>query len=111
LLGHCERVAARLRKEGVSACGVTLKLRLPDFSLRTRSRAGMTATQLAPRLFEAARLLLDAQPDGMAYRLLGVAATDLAPAGVDEGDLVGGDCDREPARQIWPCGRAARAGL
>src|SRR5271166_138216 len=36
LLIHCDRVAARLRKEGLSACGVTLKLRLPDFSLRTR---------------------------------------------------------------------------
>jgi DNA polymerase-4 len=100
LLGHCERVAARLRKEGLSASGVTLKLRLPDFSLRTRSRAGMNATQLAPRLFEAARPLLGDQPDGVAYRLLGVAATDLAPArGADEGDLVGGDSDREKFRE------------
>ena len=90
LLVHCDRVAARLRKEGLSARGVTLKLRLPDFSLRTRSRAGMKATQLAPRLFEAARPLLDVQPDGMAYRLLGIAATELAPAqGADEDDLVG----------------------
>ena len=38
LLGQCDRVAARLRREGLSATGVTLKLRLPDFSLRTRSR-------------------------------------------------------------------------
>jgi hypothetical protein len=80
LLAHCDRVAARLRKEGVSARGVTLKLRLPDFSLRTRSRAGIKATQIAPRLFDAAGPLLDAQPDGAAYRLLGVAATELAPA-------------------------------
>jgi DNA polymerase IV len=100
LLVHCDRVAARLRKEGLSACGVTLKLRLPDFSLRTRSRAGIKATQLAPRLFDAARLLLDAQPDGMAYRLLGIAATELAPAsGADEGDLVGGDSDRDKDRE------------
>ncbi len=98
LLAHCDRVAARLRKEGLSACGVTLKLRLPDFSLRTRSRGGIKATQLAPRLFDAARPLLDAQPDGMAYRLLGVAATELAPAeGADEDDLVGGD--REKSRE------------
>ena len=46
LLVHCDRLAGRLRKEGLSARGVTLKLRLPDFSLRTRSRAGMKATQL-----------------------------------------------------------------
>jgi DNA polymerase-4 len=100
LLVHCDRVAARLRKEGVSACGVTLKLRLPDFSLRTRCRTGIKATQLAPRLFDAARPLLDAQPDGMAYRLLGIAATELRPAlDADEDDLIGGDSDREKDRE------------
>ena len=100
LLVHCDRVAARLRKEGLSASGVTLKLRLPDFSLRTRSRAGMKATQLAPRLFEAARPLLDAQPDRTAYRLLGIAATELAPfERADEYDLVGGDGNRERFRE------------
>ena len=100
LLVHCDRVAARLRKEGLSASGVTLKLRLPDFSLRTRSRTGMKATQLAPRLFEAARPLLDAQPDRTAYRLLGIAATELAPfEPADEDDLVGGDGDRERFRE------------
>jgi DNA polymerase IV len=100
LLAHCDCVAARLRKEGLSARGVTLKLRLPDFSLRTRSRAGFKATQLAPRLFEAARPLLNAQPDGAAYRLLGIAATDLAPAqGADEDDLITGDGGREKSRE------------
>ena len=84
LLAHCDRVAARLRKEGLSAGGVTLKLRLPDFSLRTRSRAGMKPTQLAPRLFAAVRTLLDAQPDQAAYRLIGIAATELAPAERDQ---------------------------
>jgi DNA polymerase-4 len=100
LLLHCDRVAARLRKGGLSARGVTLKLRLPDFSLRTRSRAGIKATQLAPRLFEAARPMLDAQPKGMAYRLLGIAATELAPAlRADEADLIGRDGDREKDRE------------
>ena len=100
LLAHCDRVAARLRKEGLSARGVTLKLRLPDFSLRTRSRVGVKATQLAPRLFEAARPLLNAEPDGAAYRLLGIAATELAPAqGADEDDLIAGDGGREKSRE------------
>jgi DNA polymerase-4 len=100
LLVHCDRVAARLRKEGLSARGVTLKLRLPDFSLRTRSHTGIKATQLAPRLFEAARPLLDAQPDGMAYRLLGIGVTELAPArSADEDDLVGSDGNRERFRE------------
>jgi DNA polymerase IV len=98
LLVHCDRVAARLRKEGLSARGVTLKLRLPDFSLRTRSRAGLKATQLAPRLFAAARPLLDAQPDEAAYRLLGIAATDLGPAEAAD-DLIAPDGGREKIRE------------
>ena len=100
LLTHCERIAARLRKEGLSAGGVTLKLRLPDFSLRSRSRAGLKPTQLAPRLFAAAQALLDAQPDRVAYRLIGVAATELAPTALaDEDDLIDGDGGRERSRE------------
>ena len=100
LLAQCDRVATRLRREALAACGVTLKLRLADFSLRTRSRSGLRATQLAPRLFAAARPLLDAQPDGVAYRLLGVAATELGPAeGADEDDMFVRDSGREKTRE------------
>ena len=60
----------------------------------------MKATQLAPRLFEAARPLLDAQPDRAAYRLLGIAATELGPVErADEDDLLSGDHDRERFRE------------
>ena len=53
LLAHCERVAARLRKADLAAGAVTLKLRTPDFKLRTRTRSGFAPTQMAPRLFAA----------------------------------------------------------
>jgi DNA polymerase-4 len=100
LLGHCDRVAGRLRRAGLAAAGVTLKLRLPDFSLRTRSRAGLRPTQLAPRLFAAARALLEAQPRGAAYRLIGIAATDLEPASTaDDADLLDVDAGREKLRE------------
>ena len=39
LLGLCEKVARRLKGADLAAGGVTLKLRLPDFKLRTRARA------------------------------------------------------------------------
>ncbi len=65
LLGLCEKVARRLKAAELATGGVTLKLRLPDFKLRTRARA-LPPTQLAPRLFEAARALLAAQPAGRA---------------------------------------------
>ncbi len=100
LLAHCDRVAGRLRKAELAAGGVTLKLRLPDFSLRTRSRTGLRPTQLAPRLFAAARALLEAQPVGAAYRLIGIAATDLGPASeADEAGLLDDDTGREKSRE------------
>ena len=100
LLAHCERVAARLRKADLAAGGVTLKLRTPDFKLHTRSRSGIAPTQMAPRLFAAARALLEAQEEGTAYRLIGVGAGDLKPAReADEADLIEGDRGREKARE------------
>ncbi|MFZ0207107.1 MAG: hypothetical protein WAL59_13515 [Roseiarcus sp.] len=100
LLGLCERVAERLKRAGLAAAGVTLKLRTPDFKLRTRSRSGLTPTQLAPRLFGTARALLEAQPAGARYRLIGVAAADLKPgADADDVDLIEGDRRREKARE------------
>jgi len=100
LLSHCDRVAARLRKSGLAAGAVTLKLRTPDFRLHSRSRSGLDSTQMAPRLFAVARALLEAEPVGQAYRLIGVAAGDLAPAAEADGaDLLEGDRSREKARE------------
>ena len=99
LLGLCEKVARRLAQAGLATAGVTLKLRLPDFKLRTRARP-LPATQLAPRLFEAARAMLAAQPKGERYRLIGVGASDLRPgAEADAADLVEGDRAREKSRE------------
>ena len=99
LLGLCEKVARRLRQAELATAGVTLKLRLPDFKQRTRARA-LPATQLAPRLFEAARGLLAMQPQGERYRLIGIGASDLRPgAEADAADLVEGDRVREKSRE------------
>ena len=100
LLRLCERVALRLKREGLAARSVTLKLRLPDFKLRTRARSGAAPTQLASRLFAAARDLLAREADGAAFRLIGVAAADFAPAEeADRGDLIDKDVGKEKARE------------
>ena len=102
LLRHCERVAKRLKRAGLVAGGVTLKLRLPDFTLRTRARSGLKATDLAPRLFVVARRLLALEPSGVSYRLIGVAATNLrlADEAVAPADLLSAEQDaREGARE------------
>ncbi len=99
LLGLCEKVARRLVQAELATGGATLKLRLPDFKLRTRARRFPT-TQLAPRLFDAARAMLAEQPRGERYRLIGVGATDLRPgAEADAADLVEGDRAKEKARE------------
>jgi DNA polymerase IV len=99
LLGLCEKVARRLRHSELAAGGVTLKLRLPDFKLRTRALS-LPPTQLAPRLFEAARALLAEQPAGQHYRLIGVGTSDLRPGSeADAADLVEGDRTKEKARE------------
>jgi DNA polymerase-4 len=99
LLGLCEKLARRLKQAEFATGGVTLKLRLPDFKLRTRARA-LPPTQLAPRLFEAARGLLAAQPASERYRLIGVGASDLRPASeADAADLLGANRAREKARE------------
>jgi DNA polymerase-4 len=90
ILWHlCEKVARRLKRAGLAGRSITLKLKDSSFRLRTRSRSGLPPTQLARRLFAPARMLLRNECDGSAFRLIGVAASDLCDAGeADNGDLV-----------------------
>jgi DNA polymerase-4 len=100
LLVLSEKLARRLKGAGLSAGGVTLKLRTPDFRLRTRTRSGLPPTQLAMRLFQAGRALLSQQPQSDVYRLIGIGAADLQPGEeADRFDLAEGDRAREKARE------------
>ena len=99
LLGLCERVARRLKGEGLAAKSVTLKLRAGDFKLRTRSRSGQRPTQLATRLFAVSRELLSSEATGGAFRLIGVAAGDFSPGELaDQSDLAE-DLAKDRARE------------
>jgi DNA polymerase-4 len=84
-----ERVSARLKLKELSGTTVTLKLKSNDFKIRTRARSLETPTQLAARIFEAARGLLKKEADGTRYRLLGVGVSALGEAAdADPNDLV-----------------------
>ncbi|MFP4044391.1 MAG: DNA polymerase IV [Rhodosalinus sp.] len=98
-----EKVADRAKAKGLAGRVVTLKLKQADFRLVTRRQALRDATQLADRLYRAARQLFDAVPAGRAYRLLGVGLSDLCPEAQAErsGDLL----DPQAARR----GQAERA--
>jgi DNA polymerase-4 len=86
----CEKVAKRLKAADLAGQSVTLKLKSNEFKLRTRSRSGLPATQLASLLFGNADALLKPELDGTRYRLIGIGAGDLVDAaGADRGDLTG----------------------
>jgi DNA polymerase-4 len=94
-----EKVSGRLKRAGLAGQSITLKLKDRSFRLRTRTRSGLPATQLASRLFEPAREMLRENADGTAYRLIGIGAGDLCDAaGADRGDLA--DTQVAEARKI-----------
>jgi DNA polymerase-4 len=91
LWGVTEDVSARLKSKELAGATVTLKLKTADFKIRTRARSLQSPTQLAHRIFAAARGLLEHEADGTRYRLLGVGLSALADADeADPADLVDG---------------------
>ncbi len=76
-----ETLARRLRKAGLAAGGVTLKLKTARFRTVTRSRRLPTATRSADRMFRVAEPLLAREANGRAFRLIGIGAYDLVADG------------------------------
>jgi DNA polymerase-4 len=95
-----EKLARRLREAGLAACGVTLKLKAADFSIRTRAQRLPSPTRLPDSLFATARALLAREANGTRYRLIGLGTHALASlADADPVDLADPDSLRRPARQ------------
>lgn len=90
-----ERVAGRLRMEGLAGPTVRLKIRWPDFTTLTRQVQLAQPTDHGGEIFAAARELLDGvwRP-GQPVRLIGVAVAGLGPA-VRQLSLFEGDWERE----------------
>lgn len=91
LLRLTERTSSRLRKAGVAAGTVQVKIRQADFQTFTRQKRLRPPGNGTDEIFELARELLRAwladNPDAR-IRLLGVGGNNLAPAG--QGDLFTG---------------------
>ena len=89
ILSLSHRVAARLRADGYRARTVTLKLRLPSFATLTRSLTIQPPTDLGAEIFRIAGDLFRRLPEGRRrFRLIGVSATGLVPAGAEQVALV-----------------------
>jgi DNA polymerase-4 len=91
LWSQAEEVSARLKGKALSGATITLKLKTADFRIRTRTRSLGSPTQLAGKIFAAARGLLERETDGTKFRLLGVGASALTTAEeADPADFVDG---------------------
>jgi DNA polymerase-4 len=91
LWSQTEEVSARLKAKELAGSTVTLKLKTADFRIRTRARSLESPTQLARRIFAAARGLLERETDGTRFRLLGVGVSSIVNADeADPADLVDG---------------------
>lgn len=79
LLGLCDEVAGSLRRRGLLAGSLQLKLRTPDFATHTRARRINPASQDGRTLFALARELLRTwrRARREPLRLLGVGASQL----------------------------------
>jgi DNA polymerase IV len=80
VLPLCERVAERLRRNGLAGGTVVLKLKTADFQTITRNRRIGAPTQKADVLASIASHLIRAEADGRLFRLIGVGVSDLATA-------------------------------
>jgi DNA polymerase-4 len=86
---EAEKVSTRLKEGALAGSTVTLKLKTADFKIRTRARSLGAATQLAGKIFAAARSLLERETDGTKFRLLGVGIGALTTADqADPSDFV-----------------------
>jgi DNA polymerase-4 len=80
LLHHAEDVARQLRKLGLKARTITLKVKHADFQQATRSRTLPRPVQAAEAILAQAEALLQAYPLKSRLRLIGVGASHFVPA-------------------------------
>ena len=72
-----QKVSRRAKSQGHGGHTVTLKLKTPNFKLRSRAVTLEDATQLAHRMFDAAKPLLRKEATGTKFRLIGITLNHL----------------------------------
>ena len=93
-------MAWRLRRAGIEAGTLTLKIRYPDFKTITRAESFDPPTALFAELWDVAERLFETHvgSNRKAIRLLGATTSNLRPAGTGQGMLFSqGDHERHAA--------------
>ena len=107
----CERVARRLKRAGLSAQGVTLKLKDAEFKVLTRSRRLHAPTRRAEALFDAVLPSLAREAKGRRFRLIGIGARDfVAEDAAEAPDLFGEAASRREGLDLVVDAIRARFG-
>lgn len=92
LLAMAERVASRVRRLGLEAGCVTVKIKYGDFTQVTRSSSLTVAVSSLEGIYPQARELLRRTEAGRrSVRLLGLTLSQLQPAGAGQSELFGQD--------------------
>lgn len=96
-----EQVADRAKAKRLAGRTITLKLKKGDFQLVTRRHALDDPTQIADRIYRAARDLLVQSGTKGPFRLIGVGISDLAPEDQADrsGDLLDPDAGKRAAAE------------
>ena len=96
-----EQVSDRAKARQLAGRTVTLKLKKGDFQLVTRRHGLSDATQMADRIYRAARELFDHANVKGPFRLIGVGISDLSPEGEADrsGDLLDPDAGKRAAAE------------
>ena len=115
LLAHAQRLSGRLRRAGLKARTITLKIRYSDFTTLTRSHTLASPTNGSRQLFGVAVDLVRGLGELEPVRLLGLGGTALEPADaptqldIDSNiewekveDAVAGVRDRFGEAAVWP---------
>jgi DNA polymerase-4 len=96
LMRLSEKVSARMKANELGGSTITLKLKTSDFRLVTRARSTSSPTNLAGRIYQTARALMEPELKRGPYRLIGVGVSDLSAAEeADRGDLADQSVERE----------------
>ncbi len=97
LFEFCEEVAIRLRDQGLRGRTIALKARYWNFRTVTRTKTLPFPTNLGPRIYSVARILLERVPPGP-LRLLGVQVSNLDDVRTPlQGQLWAADAAADPA--------------
>ena len=95
LLDLVDHLVSRLRREGVWARTIDVKIRDSDFRTQTRSKTLAAATNLTDMIWKSAAELFEhslaSDRDLLPVRLLGVGASKLTRESVSQGDLFEGE--------------------